>query len=721
MPESIKSKEVSLANLMSDVTADIRNQIKDQEILSIPLPEYRDENYIGNAGLDSIENVDKRIAEVTNTKNMKHGLLSSLSFKLFKESTDMVNKGVIDTLSLRVGESPVLNPPWQFNELDDVRSNIVYPHMGRVYLTYIYSNFPILVFKPGRQKMNVNILSFFTKTFGVDHAVLNSYIRSGGNGIMSKIKMALVNVKNTTLGILEGALTLLGADFANASKFITFKPAMKLYQQMANNLLREFAANLGLLDLSREKYSNEAAFDIIKDNSDIENSEMREYMKSIQFGEDNDYISGSGENEEKAVDELKRQGEKLGISPDDVRAAMSYNSATDKYYGGKESSESTIYEPNEPSDFDKILDGAKNVLSNLGDVARRAASTYRGSFPRLDVLEMIPHIVLGSNDGLGKDMSAFFGDVENRAYLPYLCQSNISISETFSNSTKEHPVVGQINAMSEEAADAKGLGGVGKVIEGARSLLSGGEGTFDRALSRAFKEIGMKLGGDIISKTNEMGMIVNGDGKMLIPEIWASSSYSRSYSIEFKFWSPTGDIVSIFENTYIPYLLLMVLASPLQTGYQSYASPFIIKVLSKGLFSIDMGIIESLSITRGDGANDRTRDNFPRSIKVSVSVKDLSPVMMLSLGNGAFWKYRRANSSLSEYIATMCNVSIAERYDLARKFDIYWSTLTSSIRDKFSLNNIGYNFANSFLMKPLVAWNRNKVTIDITKTKNIYY
>lgn len=721
MSESIKSKEVSLANLMTDVTADIRDQIKDQEILSIPLPEYRDENYIGNAGLDSIENVDKRIAEVTNTKNMKHGLLSSLSFKLFKESTDMDNKGVIDSLSLRVGESPVLNPPWQFNELDDVRSNIVYPHMGRVYLTYIYSNFPILVFKPGRQKMNVNILSFFTKTFGVDHAVLNSYIRSGGNGIMNKIKMALVNVKNTTLGILEGALTLLGADFANASKFITFKPAMKLYQKMANNLLREFAANLGLLDLTREKYSNGAAFDIIKENADITNNEMREYMNSIRFGEDDDYISGSGDYEEKAVDELKRQGQELGIKSDDARAAMSYNSATDKYYGEKEYSESIIYEPNEPSDFDKVLDGAKNIVAKLSDEAKRVASTYRGSFPRLDVLEMIPHIVLGSNDGIVKDLSAFYGDVENRAYLPYLCQSNISISETFSNSTKEHPVVGQINAMSEEAADAKGLGAVSKVIEGAKSLLSGEQGSFDQALSSAIKTIGLKVGGNIISKTNEMGMIVNGDGKMLIPEIWSSSSYSRSYSIEFKFWSPTGDIVSIFENTYIPYLLLMVLASPLQTGYQSYVSPFIIKVLSKGLFSIDMGIIESLSITRGDGANDRTRDNFPRSIKVSVSVKDLSPVMMLSLGNGAFWKYRRANSSLSEYIATMCNVSIAERYDLARKFDIYWSTLTSAIRDKFSLNNIGYNFANSFLMKPLVAWNRNKVTIDTTKTKNIYY
>ena len=93
---------------------------------------------------------------------------------------------------------------------------------------------------------------------------------------------------------------------------------------------------------------------------------------------------------------------------------------------------------------------------------------------------------------------------------------------------------------------------------------------------------------------------------------------------------------------------------------------------------------------------------------------------MLSLGGCAFCKYNRANSGLSEYIATMCNLSIADRLDMGRKFDTFWALQTAKLRDKFSLNNIGYALGSSFIFKPSVAWNRNKITVDQVNVKNIY-
>lgn len=687
MPErTITSKEMTLRNLASDITSEIRYQIQDQDILNIPMPRFRDENYAGNAGTESIFDLDRAIDEL-HEQNTKDGLARSMTFGMYKEGMrDEVNKkGALPSISLRMGECPVVNPPWQFNELDDVRSNTTYPHIGRVYLTYIYSNFPILTFQPGREKMNANLLTFFTKGLGTDHKVLNEYIRSGGKkGILKGIGMALTSIKNTTLGAIEGVLGFMGINFADASKFITFRPAMKLYREMANNLLREFAANLGLLDLTAENYDSGFNFDLNKDDNEVFNEiKDEEYAKDIE----DSFI-----------------GEKKDGIDKDLQSIVA---------SAKEITSSEQQE--EYEEFGTIKKVASVVGAAINDGASAVSSTYRGSIRRLDILDILPHIAFTSNQG---KISQFFGDIENRSYIPFLCQSNISISETFSNSTKEHPIMGSVNSLSEQSSDAKGIGGAQEIINQAQNIMGGSD--FMTKMSEMANKALKRSAGELVSNVSEMGAIMNGDGKLLVPEIWSSSSYSRSYSVDFKFWSPTGDIVSIFENVYIPYLLLMVLAMPLQTGYHSYVSPFAVKVFSKGLFSVDFGMIESLTITRGDGANDRTRTNFPRSIKVSVSVKDLSPTLMLSLGGGAFWKYKRANSGLSEYIATMCNLSIADRLDMGRKFDTYWALQTASLRDKFSLNNIGYALGSSFIFKPSVAWNRNKITADQVNVKNIY-
>ena len=688
MPErTITSKEMTLRNLASDITSEIRYQIQDQDILNIPMSRFRDENYAGNAGTESIFDLDRAIEDL-HEQNTKDGLARSMTFGMYKEGMrdeDNNNKGTLSSISLRMGECPVVNPPWQFNELDDVRSNTTYPHIGRVYLTYIYSNFPILTFQPGREKMNANLLTFFTKGLGTDHKVLNEYIRSGGKkGILKGIGMALTSIKNTTLGAIEGVLGFMGINFADASKFITFRPAMKLYREMANNLLREFAANLGLLDLTAENYDSGFNFDLNKDDNEVFNEiKDEEYAKDIE----DSFI-----------------GEKKDGIDKDLQSIVA---------SAKEITSSEQQE--EYEEFGTIKKVATVVGNAIKDGASAVSSTYRGSIRRLDILDILPHIAFTSNQG---KISQFFGDIENRSYIPFLCQSNISISETFSNSTKEHPIMGSINSLSEQSSDTKGFGGAQEIINQAQNLMGGAD--FMTKMSELANKALKRGAGEIVSNVSEMGAIMNGDGKLLVPEIWASSSYSRSYSVDFKFWSPTGDIVSIFENVYIPYLLLMVLAMPLQTGYHSYVSPFAVKVFSKGLFSVDFGMIESLTITRGDGANDRTRTNFPRSIKVSVSVKDLSPTLMLSLGGGAFWKYKRANSGLTEYIATMCNLSIADRLDMGRKFDTYWALQTASLRDKFSLNNIGYALGSSFIFKPSVAWNRNKITADQVNVKNIY-
>ena len=105
-------------------------------------------------------------------------------------------------------------------------------------------------------------------------------------------------------------------------------------------------------------------------------------------------------------------------------------------------------------------------------------------------------------------------------------------------------------------------------------------------------------------------------GKIVFPKIWSNSSFDRSYQLDIKLRSPDHDNLSIFLNVLKPYCKLLALTLPramdtaetASKGFfkqgisdpNSFRAPFLVKAAVKGMFSIDMGIITSLSATKGE-------------------------------------------------------------------------------------------------------------------------
>ena len=710
----VPSEELTLRNLGSRVTAELREQMERQKMLNVPLSEWTGQ-FEGAQDADLIPSLSPEIG--VDRSELKNATWSAIDTVLNTITLGFWAKRVFrkdlqyicGDVSLRIGEAPVINPPWQFNELDDIRSDSTYPHMGRVYLHNIYSNFPILIFQPGREKSNANFLTFFGKGVGVDSQVLNSYIRSGGEpGIINGFLMFLVSAKNFIVGGIEAVLgALTGSSFFNATKYITFKPAFKLYRKIANNLLREYAANLGLLSLSGEPSGPVPAFDSNGGTSNFPNFDKDGFEE----------IFNAEKEEHSTYNEVPEE-----LTKDDDKQAL-YGESSNPVAGD------TAGESNS-SAFGEKIQTTYEYLGNDSDALEDKSgeqfnSTYRGTIKKLDVIDFLPR------PGYLKGTPSYWYDPKtwiNAEYLPYLCQNTISVSETFSNSAEDHPLISQINSMAQQRGQEQSMGGqAGKLLQSLQQVsedtMNGGNllESFKSAISGVALSVATGAGKDLIAHTSELGMIMNGGGRLTVPQIWSGSSFSRNYSVDFEFWSPVGDLVSIFENVYIPALLLMVLAAPIQTGYNSYASPFVMKVYSKGLFSIDFGMVESLTITRGEEKNDRTMANFPKTIKVSMSIKDLQPTLMMSVGGGAFWRYSRANSSMNEYIATMCNLTISDRESIARQFRMFWSETIAGLRDKFTLSNIGYNFSQSIIMKPVMWWNKANANIDQLGGKEVRF
>jgi hypothetical protein len=611
----VKSKILALRNLGTKVSKDIREQITNQGSL-LQTGSFLD--YYANGTADFY-----RENPSLNFGGTVDGIEDSAASN---EADDP------KSLSLKMGLCPVVNPPWQWNELDDPPSNRAYPKIGRVYLENILSNYPIVVIEPGRAKYNTAFFNMWGTSLAGKADQLNDYIRTGGKPEGTEIiKAALSAIKNITVGVVDSLFQLLTN--TEESKFMNFKPAMSLYTNYCNELLREVATNMKLLNLSDEMTQADM------------NAMGATYSESDDFKE-----------EERLIVNISRRN--------------------------------------------SIIDNDENYSSD-----NLIASSYLGTLDALNVINFIPK----SNRTI-----MAFTDQANRCFLPFMAQRGISCSETFTNTTETHPLASQVNSKAQELEQERGVGLWGKSVEAAMGLSKGINGS--EILETLVEKFNTYMVGEALASTTELGLVFAGKGRMSFPEVWANSSFSRSYSLEFKFYSPVGDAVSIFENTRIQLLMLLALTLPLQTAKNLYTSPFCIRVYSKGLFSIDFGMIDSLVVQRGEETNNYSVQGYPRTIRVTVNLKDLSPVMMLSLGQGALSGFKRANSGLIEYLAVIGGLTIADRHSIARRWKTYWSRWWNKVTDSYlNLGSLGFNFSQSFIMKPYMFFTRANAKVDIDK------
>ena len=170
-------------------------------------------------------------------------------------------------------------------------------------------------------------------------------------------------------------------------------------------------------------------------------------------------------------------------------------------------------------------------------------------------------------------------------------------------------------------------------------------------------------GGSLIGTiTHSFDTIIAG-GKLIFPEIWSDSQFSRDYPINIKLVSPDNDDYSIYVNIIVPLLHLLGFALPRGTGPSAFVSPYLIRCAYKGMFNVDMGIISSMSITKGAECSWNHR-GMPTSVNVSFTIKELYNIF--ALANNESGNYKLAeNSIMMDYIGNLCGININEP-DLAR-------------------------------------------------------
>lgn len=228
----------------------------------------------------------------------------------------------------------------------------------------------------------------------------------------------------------------------------------------------------------------------------------------------------------------------------------------------------------------------------------------------------------------------------------------ISVSESMQNSTAESKVAGLMKQGGSFMREAEFLFGKSK----ANSLSEQAYKTYTEQMNQEFSSTFNASGSNMFSKLLGSTKTLFSGGNILFPEIWSDSSYSKNYTLSFKFTSPYGHPDAILRHVYLPAFLWFCLASPRQMGAMGYEAPYLIKAYSKGNFVCDLGMVDSVSFQRGPDC-EWTMDSLPTSLIVNVTLKDLYPVLVLTT---SLSKGYASNTAIKEFLNTFAGITFSQ-------------------------------------------------------------
>ena len=321
------------------------------------------------------------------------------------------------------------------------------------------------------------------------------------------------------------------------------------------------------------------------------------------------------------------------------------------------------------------LDDMSELLSNPGKYYEVRAD-WVGYFQNVNAMCMAAAVFLGIHDQSynGIDFSqphwqdnasdaALVKGSMYRGGVAFYVDAEPQISESLSNSTTQSQLAEKINSVSDLGREMQFLLGSNENLM--PSMITDTvhkDPTKDTSVAQSAAN---KLisGGSLIGTIMHSFDTIIGGGKLIFPEIWSDSQFSRDYNINIKLVSPDNDDYSIYVNIIVPLLHLLGFALPRGTGPSAFVSPYLVRCSYKGMFNVDMGIITSMNITKGAECSWNHR-GMPTSVNVSFTIKELYDIF--ALANNEAGNYKLAdNSIMMDYIGNLCGININEP-DLTR-------------------------------------------------------
>lgn len=622
----------------------------------------------------------------------------------FLVSLDAKNKPQLENIELRnrtfttarfkfvdttPGGNICINPPPQFTRNADPKVNNIFTPktqtgrtvqttgsrgIGRYYSEAIDDNMRIISMRMGVPQFN-SLTTFFTGFYNAD---TGSLARTGrtSSWIYTFFRAAAFVVPLLSLPILF--ITWAGNTWRYlngnpSSKYYYLKPTMPLYWNAVNSIVNLIAVNKGIVprffdDDTRNKIGdNRFAFtgvdlqrfsqllpDIMRSDGGIDvyalSTRAQRLARRVYKQMETVYnqLHSSGGTPDQLAEYLDRI-DRLGMQLDPESRQPTFSRYLSDWFSA---TQSQVKAPTAPP----------------------AAGTQAAPSNGSSGVETLP-TEQSDVDSWDKFLEAELDDGSH--FISFRVDSDGHVGESFSNTVGQSDIASKFNSMSGSSRSTA-FNFAGGNVSG-DTLVGGMVQSVLGAAADAVRGVrdGLQLSGLAA---------LGGAAFVDIPEHWQSSTANLpSMSYSFTLTSPYGNKISQLTNIYIPLAMILACALPLSTGKQSYTSPFLIELYDRGRAQTRLGIIDSLSISRGTSNLSFNNVGEPMAIDVSFTVKDLSTVMHMPIVQGFSLTNPTASvfdtdNTFSDYMSVLGALSLNEQIYVGDKLAIAFTRLRTEFR-----------------------------------------
>jgi len=525
--------------------------------------------------------------------------------------------------------------------------------MGRYYSEAYDDNAQIIYMRMGKPEFN-SLTTFFTGFYNSDASLLAR--RGRAAGLFYSVGKVAGTIASIPFIPFMAAGTIFRFAAQNpASKFYYSRPTMPLYWNAVNTIANGIAVNMGLYprpvtDQEQQLANNAGSPGGAPDGGDFDR--MAQLMPDLYFKNGGIDIYAMANRATRSAHEYEKT---LQALIEGSTNETDLNTKIEQFLSTPLASPAT-------PDIDSIL--KKFHESGLGSKEPpNVDDNGRGGF--VDGVK-------GWYDDL-----VTFGEAEladGSAFACFRVDHTGTATESFSNSVRDSDIASTINSGSSSARNARFNFAEGNAGGGMIGDMVGG-------VVNSVKDLTV----GVIDGIQMSGLLaVMGSAFVDIPKHWDNATANlttMSYTMQLQAWS--GDKYTRFQSLMVPLSMILAAALPNATGKKSYTAPFLVELFSKGRAQTRLGLIDSLTITRGTGNVGWTKNGECLGIDIQFSVVDLSSIMTMPIASnfslnpldGVF----DDDNTFNDYLAVLGGLGLADqvyfrrrlRLALARKMTSY--------------------------------------------------
>lgn len=505
-----------------------------------------------------------------------------------------------------LGGHYAMNVPPQFTRYADIRvpgrgrsEEDSHKGMGRYYSEAIDDPQQIIHFSFGVPQFS-SWTSFFTNFYDRHSALLANTGRSSGlfynAGLVGGYIVSLP-LQPFIVGVSAVSRVYNFLNKAQPSKWYYFKPTMHSYWSSVNTIANDLAINMGLIPRVFSGDSEE-----LREGGQISQRELEEVhnmFPAIWRKDGGIDVMSLARNAQRLSDHATKAERRMKETAENLEQL---SNAVIDLQGQRPQDKRTFADAKA-----YFLEYVKVDPDSGSAEEEENAGAQTESFSKWSELEGIYSFIRASQ----RDGSQF---------VSFMANHNGAVSESFSNSTRDSNISQKLNQQvdSGRAASFDLMGGnvtsvIGKLTDSVQSFTAG-----------------------LLDSVNLGGIAtLAGTAFVDIPKLWDGSTANlprAEYTIPLP--NPYGNPMSRYINLMLPISMLLAGALPRSAGRSAYTSPHLCQVYHQGRVVIQLGMIDSLTITRGTGNVGWNAENDMLGAELTVSVVDMSSIMHVPIKGG---------------------------------------------------------------------------------------